>query len=140
MGATHRKLRPRVVLHQQSAKQAQVRLQSMRALTPARAKIDPPATSGHRLAHRRYHRYAPWISRAPGPKLSSDSVARVRPLMVTTNPVALAQRNSRSDMVATKPRRYRLGSLLEVTGTGTARLFPRTVSGQAVPAGPDLGS
>ena len=42
-------------------------------------------------------------------------------------------------MVATKPRRYRIGSLLEVTGTGTARLFPMA-SGQAVFPGSGLGS
>jgi hypothetical protein len=67
MGATHRKLRPRVVLHQQSARQGQVRLRSMRALTPARAKIDPPATSGHRLmpTDATTGRLRSWNSRVP---------------------------------------------------------------------------
>jgi hypothetical protein len=49
MGTTQRKLRPRLVLHQQTSAQAQFRLRSMTALTPASATIDPPATSAQRL-------------------------------------------------------------------------------------------
>ena len=76
MGATHRKLRPRVVLHQQSARQAQVRLRSMSALTPARAKIDPPATSGHRLM--------PTDAITAG-RLHSGSVMSVKQVPTTSN-------------------------------------------------------
>ncbi len=40
------------VLHQQSGRHAQVRLRSIRALTPVMAPINPPATRVHRLMSR----------------------------------------------------------------------------------------